>query len=187
VNSTDAPAEVIAVQEAPLQALRQWAQTLPEAKQKELAPIIIALADKLDAKPAETVPPEPAKPKPTVTSSNDPTSMPHGQQDNTTKKEGETDMEQIKSDEIATAIKDSLTQLAAQVSALVADVTTLKENVVRAKQDSLPRGVLQRVFSDQSSILSDAEKEKLVPKETDVPKPVADIAASIMNRLGGGN
>jgi len=188
VNSVEAPAEVVLVEEAPLQALRMWAQSLPEAKQKELAPIIIALSGKLEAKDDELeaqqskIDQQQQAVKPSA--SNDPTSTPPKQQDPTSKKEEEISEDTVKQDAFEAEMKASLESIAARIDAFAIDLAQLKETTEQQKQEAMPRGVLQRVFSDPSSSLTKEQQETLVVKGQETG-PVADMAASVMKTFGG--
>jgi len=195
-ESTEAQAvESKAESSGPLNALRAFAASLDEAKQKELAVIIIELSKVLETD---------SEPKPGDDTPPDTTSYDSTANDETAKQAEKPSEEEpaaggspesakgassdlpAQEDQLG-ALRSELDGLKAQLTSLGEALVAVKEWAVRAKQESLPRGVVTRASeADDNMIDSEKEIDQLKAQSTDRRDPLASMTETIISKMLGG-
>jgi hypothetical protein len=192
--SSPAPTPVTDVS-SPLNALRLFAATLDEAKQMELAVIIIALDKALaGAKPEKAQPEDETPPDKTGydTTANDETAKEAASSvsEAAPAPSGETATQDASKDRVAVdaeiaSLKQELSAVKENLSTMGTILVELREALVRKQQEDVPRGVLQRASEAEDNTVSNKEAEDAKAKTSEGTDTVTAMAQSIVNLLGG--
>jgi hypothetical protein len=184
-----APADTVVVSESPLNKLRQFAATLDEAKQIEIAPIIIEL-DKVLSQEEE---PEPEDETPADSTGYDPTANDETAKEaeqtepQATEKEADAQppVEQEPSPEVTAALAE-VDALKEQLQTLIDNINASFEEQKRKQQEEVPNIVLARAVQDPTNVITSRSEVQAIKAQTkDDDSAVASMTAAIVKLLGG--
>jgi molecular chaperone GrpE (heat shock protein) len=190
VVSAPVPAEETVIDMvSPLDKLRLFAATLDEAKQTEIAPIIIAL-DEVINKPEPEPEPEDETPVDSTdydSTANDETAKETGQPEpQETEKEADAQppVAQEPSPEVVAALAE-VQELKEKLSQLIDSINEYFEEQKRKEQEEVPNLVLSRVTQDSSNVITSREEVKAIKAQNNDDGAVHSMAAAILKTLGG--
>jgi len=184
-----APADTVVVSESPLNKLRQFAATLDEAKQIEIAPIIIEL-DKVLSQEEE---PEPEDETPADSTGYDPTANDETAKEaeqtepQATEKEADAQppVEHEPSPEVTAALAE-VDALREQLQTLIDNINASFEEQKRKQQEEVPNIVLARAVQDPTNVITSRSEVQAIKAQTkDDDSAVASMTAAIVKLLGG--
>lgn len=183
-SGIDPAVKAIAEAVQPLNALREFAATLDEAKQKELAAIIIALDEAIGDEEPGPADETPADSTGYDETANDETAKETTEPAEKTAEESAVDKERA---EAFTDLTEQVSVLKEQLSGVQGILEELRTAVLRQKQEDLPRGVLQRASEADDNLVTTAKdvadaQAKVADDGTD---PVVGMTQSILKILGG--
>ena len=181
----------------PLDALRVFAATLDEPKQKELAVIIIAL-DKVmaGAKPAVAKPANETPPDKTAydATANDETAKEESQtSEAVTVPSGEVKKQPASADTAAveaevTGLKQEVATLKESISTMGNILVELRDALVRKQQEDASRAAVQRASTSEDNVITSKEEVAAIKAQAGEGTGVLDsMAQSIVTILGGMN
>jgi len=190
VSQTETDIQTADKESKSLDALRAFAATLDEAKQKELAEIIIALAKELDEKKPEPRPGDDNPPDPT---GYDPTDNDETAKEATTQPaaaEGTPDAQNTPKEQ---ALIEQITTLETEVAELrngIAElgnlVPELREFLKHKQQEDLPPAVVARAADSKDNVVTDKKEVARIKAQADADSSALNsMAQAVLNMLGG--